>query len=202
MIRLASLTPILILLGSCAITPYQSALHVTYANNDCTKILASPNSFDHVVQSGQSILIQGYCQEKLGNTIDAKSLYRQVIARYPDSIEAYSASLRLREIGQPRLSYNNTSQSKQAYLPVKTVTPIYPEVLSRSGIEGWVLLRFLVNSNGHPQDIRVVDSEPQFLFEVSAVTALQNFKWQPLVESGSTVDVENVEHLFTFQLSH
>jgi len=66
-----------------------------------------------------------------------------------------------------------------------TVTPTWPQ--SAEGVEGWVLLRFTVLPNGTVADVEVQKSSPAGVFDVSAVEALRQWKFEPVEREGKKV---------------
>jgi len=63
---------------------------------------------------------------------------------------------------------------------LKRVVPEFPFRARRRGIsEGKVLLKFIVNKKGLPENIEVVSSTNPGIFEHSAVTALQKWRFRP-----------------------
>lgn len=66
-----------------------------------------------------------------------------------------------------------------------TITPAWPE--SAAGAEGWVLLRFTVLPNGTVADVEVKESNPAGVFEVSAVEALRQWKFEPVERDGKKI---------------
>ena len=71
---------------------------------------------------------------------------------------------------------------------LRSSVPRYPEVLRQAGIDGHVLVRFVVDTNGRvdPRNIQVVQStNDQFTAAVRA--ALQNFRFTPSVVRGQRV---------------
>jgi len=66
-----------------------------------------------------------------------------------------------------------------------TVPPAWPEGVV--GVEGWVQLRFTLLPNGTITDIEVNESHPAGVFDASAVTALQQWKYEPVERDGKKV---------------
>jgi protein TonB len=65
------------------------------------------------------------------------------------------------------------------------VTPTWPQ--SAGEVEGWVLLRFTVLTNGTVADIEVQESSPAGVFDASAVEALRQWKYEPVERDGKKV---------------
>jgi protein TonB len=65
--------------------------------------------------------------------------------------------------------------------------PQYPFEMRRAGIEGDVLVGFIVNVNGDTQDVYAVRSS-QREFEAAAIQAVQKWKFRPGKRKGQTVN--------------
>ena len=66
-----------------------------------------------------------------------------------------------------------------------TVAPAWPK--SAAEVEGWVLLRFIVLTNGTVADIEAQESSPAGVFDASAVEALRQWKYEPVERDGKKV---------------
>lgn len=71
---------------------------------------------------------------------------------------------------------------------VRSSTPHYPDVLRQAGIDGHVLVRFVVDTNGRvdPRNVQVLESTNE-LFTASVRAALPNFRFTPSVIRGHRV---------------
>lgn len=87
------------------------------------------------------------------------------------------------------------------YLPIVKVAPVYPRRAQTRGIEGYVLLEFVVTKTGAVRDPRVVEASPPGIFDRAAMSAALKFKYKPKVVNGSPIDVAGVRNLITFELS-
>jgi len=73
---------------------------------------------------------------------------------------------------------------------VKRVNPVYPEEARKARLEGVVLLRARVGTDGHTKDVKVLRHEPMGLSE-AAVAAVQQWEWKPAQNAkGDPVEVE------------
>ncbi len=64
---------------------------------------------------------------------------------------------------------------------------IYPFKARERGIEGRVLLRFIVNSAGDVQDPQVVSAEPEGVFEQAALDTVTRYRIKPAMKDGKNV---------------
>jgi len=85
--------------------------------------------------------------------------------------------------------------------PITDVVPEYPVPAIRDGAEGWVFVQFTVTGAGGVRDVRVSDSEPPQMFDEAAISAAQQFRFEPQTENGNPIDVSDVGYVFRFDLS-
>jgi TonB family protein len=71
---------------------------------------------------------------------------------------------------------------------IKTVPPVYPYELRRKGIEGKVVVEFVVDTRGRVVSARVISSPNELLSE-SAVAAVRQFVFRPATRQGRLVNV-------------
>lgn len=88
------------------------------------------------------------------------------------------------------------------YLPIVKVAPVYPRRAQTRGIEGFVLLEFVVTKTGAVRDPVVIESKPPGIFDRAAMSAALKFKYKPKVVNGEPIDVGGVRNLITFELSN
>ena len=86
------------------------------------------------------------------------------------------------------------------YLPIVRVSPIYPRKALTRGIEGYVLVEFVVTETGTVRDPVVLLAEPPGFFERAAVTAVMKFKYKPKVAGGKPVAVSGVRSRIVFEM--
>jgi periplasmic protein TonB len=93
----------------------------------------------------------------------------------------------------------NFGVSDGEYLPIVRVAPQYPARAAQTGLEGWVLVEFVVTTQGTVRDAEVVESSNR-IFERPAVDAAYRFRYRPRVIDGNPIEVPGVRNLFTFEL--
>ncbi len=86
------------------------------------------------------------------------------------------------------------------YLPIVKVNPVYPRRAQTRGIEGYVLLEFVVTRTGSVSDPVVIESKPPGIFDRAAINAALKFKYKPKVVNGEPIDVAGVQNRITFEL--
>ncbi len=66
--------------------------------------------------------------------------------------------------------------------------PVYPFEAKARGIEGRVMLRFVVDKTGNVIDPQVVSAEPKGVFEQAALDSLTRYRLKPAVKDGKSVN--------------
>ena len=70
-------------------------------------------------------------------------------------------------------------QVDQQPVITRMIKPVYPFSAKSSGIEGRVVLRFIVDEKGLVQEPVVLEAEPGGVFEESALAAIVKYKFRP-----------------------
>jgi protein TonB len=70
---------------------------------------------------------------------------------------------------------------------VSHIDPVYPFSARRDGVEGRVVLRFVVNKEGQVENPEVVRAEPEGVFEESALKAIVRYRFSPALIDGIPV---------------
>ena len=86
------------------------------------------------------------------------------------------------------------------HLPIVRVSPIYPRRALTRGIEGYVLVEFVVTETGTVRNPVVLFADPPGFFERAAVTAVLKFKYKPKVAGGKPVAVSGVRSRIVFEM--
>lgn len=71
---------------------------------------------------------------------------------------------------------------------LRTRTPVYPRVAVRNEFEGWVDLQFIVDREGAPRALEVVDEQPAGVFSRAAIEAVERYRYAPFVRDGVTYE--------------
>ena len=87
------------------------------------------------------------------------------------------------------------------YLPIVKVAPVYPRRAQTRGIEGYVLLEFIVTKTGAVINPVVIEAKPPGIFDRAAKNAALKFKYKPKVVNGEPIDVAGVRNHITFELA-
>ncbi|WP_198949509.1 energy transducer TonB [Halovibrio salipaludis] len=86
------------------------------------------------------------------------------------------------------------------YLPIVKVEPNYPQRALRRGIEGYVVVEFTVTKRGNVENPRVVEADPQGVFDEAAKEAAKKFKYRPKTVNGEAVEVAGVRNIIRFEM--
>jgi periplasmic protein TonB len=81
-------------------------------------------------------------------------------------------------------------------MPLNDVSPDYPRYALQRGIEGHVKLAFTINRAGAVENVRVIESAPQNVFEREARRAAVRWRFAPRTEGGLAVAREAVKTLY------
>ena len=63
--------------------------------------------------------------------------------------------------------------------PLAKIPPIYPLRAARQSIEGWVKVRFVVNTSGLVENLTIIESEPAKVFDRSVINCVSKWKFKP-----------------------
>lgn len=83
-------------------------------------------------------------------------------------------------------------------VPVRYVAPVFPPEAKEADTAGWVLVEFTVSEEGIPENIQVVESEPDELFDQAAIDATNQLVYVPKIKDGRLVAVSGVQYRFIF----
>ena len=86
------------------------------------------------------------------------------------------------------------------YLPIVKVAPIYPRRAQSRGIEGYVIVEFIVTKNGSVRDPIIIEAKPESIFNQAAMAAALKFKYKPRVVDGVAMEVAGVQNKISFQI--
>ncbi len=102
----------------------------------------------------------------------------------PASIGAVDAAL---GAAQDEAQRANSYVSASSMTRTRYVSPQFPLDARRRGIDGWVDLQFVVNTDGSVGDLTIVGAQPVGIFEQAALDAVRNWRYLPVVRAGQAV---------------
>jgi protein TonB len=71
--------------------------------------------------------------------------------------------------------------------PLRQVQPGYPPDAARRRQEGWVELSFTIGVDGRVSDVQVVRSQPARVFDREAISAMQQWTFEPALRNGQPI---------------
>jgi TonB family protein len=72
--------------------------------------------------------------------------------------------------------------------PINHCTVAYPEDELQRGQAGWVLVGFTIESDGEVQDIQVIDSSPEGIFDQAALAGMSGCRYRPIAADGKLME--------------
>jgi TonB family protein len=76
-----------------------------------------------------------------------------------------------------------------------SVRPVYPSKALKSAIEGSVDLEFTIAENGSVRDVKVRGADPPGVFEQAAISALSQWRYQPVVRGAGPITLRAHVHI-------
>lgn len=92
-----------------------------------------------------------------------------------------------------------SAEPDRDFIPVSRIPPQYPYQATRRRIEGWVRLSFRVTETGTVEDIVLLESEPEGIFDRAAMRAVSRWTFQPRLVDGQPV-AARAEQVVEFKL--
>ena len=86
------------------------------------------------------------------------------------------------------------------YLPIVKVAAVYPRRAQSRGIEGFVIVEFVVTKTGAVSNAMVVQAKPEGVFDRAALDAVAKFKYKPRVVDGVAMEVAGVQNKISFEI--
>ncbi len=84
--------------------------------------------------------------------------------------------------------------------PIEFEPPMYPARASSRGISGWAKMSFTITAEGTVTDVIIIDAEPGGMFDGPSIRAIEKFRFAPRLVDGTAVPVNNVQHVFRFDI--
>ncbi|WP_306547331.1 energy transducer TonB [Desulfobulbus sp.] len=77
--------------------------------------------------------------------------------------------------------------------------PVYPRAAKQRNTEGWIKVKFVVNEQGHVDQVTILDAEPKDVFEQSVLRCMHEWRFKPGTVGGRAVKAL-VEQTISFKL--
>jgi len=82
---------------------------------------------------------------------------------------------------------------------LQSVPVIYPNDALQLGITGWVEVDLIVDREGRPRDLSVIDASPRGRFDAAALAAVQQYRYAPFERDGRVYE-RRLQFRLRFQL--
>lgn len=92
-----------------------------------------------------------------------------------------------------------TPQFSDNLLPLHTPQPSYPRRARSRGIEGWVRVSFIIQTNGKVKGVTVLEASPAGIFDNTTRSAVANWTFKPQQLNGQATE-RKVEQTIRFSL--
>jgi TonB family protein len=116
----------------------------------------------------------------LRSAIDASDFQAQRREQGESGIAAIPATV--------AVSNSKSGVENRAYKITHFVPPEYPLRAEEMGITGWVDIAYTITKNGDTTNIQVVKSEPETTFDSAATEAVEQWRYDPVIENYEAVD--------------
>jgi TonB family protein len=116
---------------------------------------------------------------------------KEYLAKYPDGTFSNTARLRLAALTRPSEGASASSPGSPIVAPklLHYAAPEFPQRAIKEHLGGNVTVQFVIDVNGDPRDIRVVEATPPGIFDSAAVAAVKRWAFQPTVVDGKPTEV-------------
>lgn len=99
----------------------------------------------------------------------------------------------------PGLKGVDFNLADNALVNIIRVSPTYPIVAARRGLEGYVTVRFDVTALGTVENVTIVESSDR-IFEQAAIAAALRFRYKARVVDGDAIATTGLMNRFTFKM--
>jgi len=72
---------------------------------------------------------------------------------------------------------------------IKRSPIVYPELARKQGVSGYVSMNVLIDENGNVENVEVIDSKPEEIFDLKADSTIRRWKFEPATYNGKKVKV-------------
>lgn len=85
-------------------------------------------------------------------------------------------------------------------VPLVRIDPDYPMRARQRGIEGWVVIEFMISKAGTIKNPKVLSAHPGTIFNRSALNAVRKWKYNPKIKNGQAVERPGVRVRLDFEM--
>ena len=86
-----------------------------------------------------------------------------------------------------------TSSTQVFSLEPETCDSSYPAIAAQKKLEGSVRLKFDISAQGRPVNIKVISSNPEVIFDETAICSLSKWKYRPKIVNDVAVEQVGLE---------
>ncbi len=79
---------------------------------------------------------------------------------------------------------------------------VYPASARRRNLEGWVLLSYVIDTDGSVKDVIVTDSSARDIFNLAAISGVKKWKYAPAMVNGQPTVQCNNQKLIVFEIDY
>ena len=127
-----------------------------------------------------------------GKVENPKAIYSDASVLEPAAISAVSKFTYDQNKPAQGVLHKIDFHLNQDWQALTKVEPEYPRQALLDGVEGYVILRFIINEQGSVEQPKVIEAKPKGVFDDSALTAAKQDKYIPKYVDGKPTKVESV----------
>jgi protein TonB len=72
---------------------------------------------------------------------------------------------------------------------IKRSPIVYPELARKQGVSGFVSMNVLIDETGRVEDVKVLESQPEEIFDLQADSTIRQWRFEPATYNGKKVKV-------------
>lgn len=147
-------------------------------------------------------IVETIVEEKLDLSPEPKDIVKEVIEK-PKEKPPVKPQVQQASKQQVRQEVLTNTQAEQAVAPsisdnqqfaltpspVSRNQPEYPRRALDMRLEGYVVVLYDVNDNGRIENIRIIESKPNNIFDRSVINAMRMWKYQPIPAKDLTIKI-------------
>ena len=171
-------------------TPYQ------LSKGAIRQALSEAGGYDRSSPSGPGCPLAGEVAEEdqRARDIAARREAQRIAREEADRVDKENAA------AQQQREDDADNLSDRDYKFIMGVRPIYPRRAQTRGIEGHVIVEYVVTATGAVRNPAVVEAEPPGIFDRPAIESVLKYKFRPRVVDGEAVDATGVRTRVVFEL--
>ena len=171
-------------------TPYQ------LSRGAIRQALSEAGGYDRSSPDGPGCPLSGEVAEEdqRAKDIAARREAQRIAREEADRVDKENAA------AQQQREYDADNLSDRDHEFIVGVRPIYPRRAQTRGIEGHVIVEYVVTATGAVRNPAVVEAEPPGIFDRAAIQSVLHYKFRPRVVDGEAVEARGVRTRVVFEL--